>query len=246
MGQKVNPNSLRFGLNKNWVSRWNAQDGKTRAKWILEDEAVRKLLKEKFRPCGVGYIEIERFANANKSTTIVIYLHVSQIGLLYSGEKEIQMVHRGLKKILGKNINIKLEPRELANPSVSAELIGQEIVDVIQNRLPHRSSVKRLMKKSMLAGAQGIKVKISGRINGVEIARSESYADGSVPLSTFRADIDYSFQTAKTSYGIIGVKVWVNRGLYFGKRFMPLPSAPSKGNWKSDKSKDNKYIAATY
>lgn len=244
MGQKVNPNSLRFGLNKNWVSRWNTSDKKLRIKWLLEDEKVRELLKEKSRKCGVGHIEIERFLNPDESVTVNIYLYLSQIGLFVSSEKDLSVINRGLKKILGRNTNINLEPREIDNPFVFAEILGQEIVDAIQSRSPHRIVVKRLMKKAMFAGAQGIKVKISGRINGVEIARSESYSDGSVPLSTLRADIDYSFQTAKTAYGILGVKVWINRGLYFGKHFIPVSA--SKNISKGGQSKENRYISTTY
>lgn len=180
------------------------------------------------KACGVGHIEIERFSYEGRSSEMVIYVHVSQIGLFLSNERELSDLHREIRRILGRDMRVTLEPMELANPAVCANLLAEEIVDVIRGRLPHRTAVKRLMKRAILNGALGIKVKISGRINGVEIARSEGYAEGSVPLSTFRADIDYSYQTAKTSYGIIGVKVWVNRGLYFGKKFMPLPAGPGK------------------
>lgn len=175
---------------------------------------------------------------------VAIYIHVAQIGYFSSNEENINKAQKEIKRILGKrNSIVSLNPVELANPYVCANLIAQEIVDVIENRMPHRSTIKRLIKKSMSSGAYGMKVKVSGRINGVEIARSESYADGSVPLSTLRADIDYSFKTAKTSYGIIGIKVWVNRGLYLGKKFMPLPPAPNKMSKNRD---SNKYIASTY
>lgn len=244
MGQKVNPNSLRFGLNKNWVSRWNAPTQELRVRWLIEDEKVRKLFQSKFRKCGIGHIEIERFVNLDETITVKIVIHMSQIGLFISNEKAISAVNKDLRKILGKRVDIQLDPKELENPSVSAEIIGQEIVDTIQSRNPHRFVVKKVMKRAMMSGAQGIKVKISGRINGVEIARNETYTDGSVPLSTLRADIDYSFQIAKTTYGILGIKVWVNRGLFFGKHFMGLP--PKNSGWKTNKEKDNKYISTTY
>lgn len=195
---------------------------------------------------GVGHIEIERFSYEDRPSEMVVYIHVSQIGLFMSNERELSDLHRGIKRILGRSVKVTLEPVELANPAVCANLLAEEIVDVLEGRMPHRIAVKRLMKRAILNGASGIKVKISGRINGVEIARSEGYAEGSVPLSTFRADIDYSYKTAKTSYGIIGVKVWVNRGLYFGKKFMPLPAAAGKSSWKNDKNKESKHILTTH
>ncbi|OAL10369.1 30S ribosomal protein S3 [Candidatus Mycoplasma haematobovis] len=244
MGQKVNPNSFRFGLNKNWLSRWNAPDKATCIKWILEDEKVRKLLKDRCRKAGVGLIEIERFNNLSEKLTVTIYLHLAQPALILTNDKELSTLNRELKRILGKNITIKLEIKELKNSAVSAEIIGAEIVDAIQNRIPHRITIRRIIKRAMSAGAQGVKVKLSGRINGVEIARSEVCADGSIPLSTLRADIDYSFQVAKRDYGVLGVKVWVNRGLYFGRHFVPLPPEPRA--WKQKESKDNRYISTTY
>ncbi|CBY93464.1 ribosomal protein S3 [Mycoplasma haemofelis str. Langford 1] len=244
MGQKVNPNSLRFGLNKNWVSRWNSPNRSMSIKWLLEDEKVRKVLKERCRKAGVALIEIERFSNFGEKVTVFIYLHLAQPGLILSNDKELSLINKDLRIILGKSVEVKMDIKELKNPAVSAEIIGQEVVDAIENRVPHRLVIKRLMKRAMMAGALGVKVKLSGRINGVEIARNEAYSDGSIPLSTLRADIDYSFQIAKRDYGVLGVKVWVNRGLYFGRYFMPLPSA-AKAKSKGD-SKDNKYISATY
>lgn len=241
MGQKCNPISLRLGLNKNWLSRWHTNDDKTRIKWILEDEKVKKFLQLYCEKAGVGLIEIERCSILQEKSSFSVFVHLAQ-PTIFSIEKEEEYMRKEIKKIVGKNLEIDLKILELKNPNVSAPILAQEMARMLENRTPFRVVMKKTLKKALSSGAKGIKIKITGRLNGAEMSRSEGYSEGSIPLSTLRADIDYCYTVAKTTYGVLGVKVWVNRGLYFGKHFMPLPEAPQIVR----RSEKNIFISKTY
>ncbi|AGX88781.1 30S ribosomal protein S3 [Mycoplasma parvum] len=222
MGQKSNPNGVRLGFNKNWLSRWNAPDKKHAALWILEDEKIRKFLSKECRDGILAQIEIERFTNLQGIWTLSITLHLIEIGLYNHGEAQSRLI-RLLKKLTNNKWEINLTFLELRNPGVSAIVLTNEIVDLLEARTPLRLVMKKVMKKAMYSGARGVKIQVSGRINGADMARIESSTEGEIPCSTLRADIDYYYKIARTTYGVLGVKVWVNRGLYFGTYFAPMP-----------------------
>ncbi|MDQ0513628.1 small subunit ribosomal protein S3 [Mycoplasmoides fastidiosum] len=230
MGQKVSPNGLRFGINKQWVSRWNASSDKQTAQWLVEDERVRLYFATKYKNAGVEKVEIERLINSKGQQQFFAYVYAVQVGILLGKAKTLDEIERDLRRIVGRKTEIKVTIKAVNNPATSAQLIAREIADGIENRISFRSAQKKGIKKAMMGGAKGIKTKVSGRLGGAEIARDEGYSEGVVPLSTLRADIDYAFAIAKTTYGVIGVKVWINRGLYFGKGFMPEPAAPVRTN----------------
>lgn len=222
MGQKVSPNGLRFGINKNWLSRWNASNEAETARWLVEDEKVRIYFYTKHKRAGIERLEIERSLKARGLQNFVVIAFLAQPGLILGKENKVLEIERDLKRIVGRKTVVNVVIKQSANPKTSARLVAREIADGIENRLSFRVAQKNAIKKSLLAGALGIKTKVSGRLGGTEIARDEGYSEGVVPLSTLRADIDYAFEIAKTTYGVIGVKVWINRGLYFGKGFMPV------------------------
>lgn len=240
MGQKVSPNGLRFGINKQWISRWNATSNAQAAKWIVEDEKVRNYFFIKYKHAGIEKIEIERMINSKNQEQFFGYVYAVQIGILLGKERNINHIERDLKRIVGKKTDVKINIKPVNNPSVSAKLIAREIADAIQNRVSFRSAQKMGIKKALAGGAKGIKTKVSGRLGGAEIARDEGYSEGIVPLSTLRADIDYAFEIAKTTYGVIGVKVWINRGLYFGKGFMPPPPAVARSEGFRDRNNNRR------
>ncbi|AFO52152.1 30S ribosomal protein S3 [Candidatus Mycoplasma haematolamae str. Purdue] len=222
MGQKTNPNCVRLGFNKNWLSRWNAPDRKSAALWILEDEKIRKLLSKECKDGILAQIEIDRFVNWQGVWTLSITLHMIEIGL-YEHEEEKQRLIRLLRKLTYRKWEINLICLELKNPGVSSIVLANEVVELLEARTPIRVTMKKTIKKAMYSGARGIRIQISGRINGADMARKESATEGEIPCSTLRADIEYCYKIARTTYGVLGVKVWVNRGLYFGNYFTPMP-----------------------
>lgn len=222
MGQKCNPNSVRLGFNKNWNSRWNAPDKKSAARWILEDEKIRKLIEKECKDGVLAQVEIDRFVDLQGVWTIRVTAHLIEIGL-YNLPEEKERLERLLKKLTYWKWEILLDFLELKNPGVSAIVIANEVVEQLEDRAPIRLAMKRTIKKAMYSGARGIRIKISGRINGADMARSESCTEGEIPCSTLRANIEYSYKIARTTYGVLGVKVWINRGLYFGNYFTPMP-----------------------
>jgi len=212
MGQKVNANGLRFGVSKEWQSRWNYQNDEITCLWLVEDDKIRKLLISKYAPAFINNIEIER----RKINDISLFIHATQPGLLIgNGGAEIQKVKALIQTIVSKKTKIKIEIVAISNPNVHARIIAREIANSIEKRISFRTAQKQAIKKVMFSGALGIKTHVAGRLGGVEMARSEGYSKGNVPLSTFRADIDYALEEAHTKYGIIGVKVWINRGIIF-------------------------------
>lgn len=205
MGQKVNPHGLRVGVIKNWDSRWFAKDnvfGDT----LVEDYKLRKYLLKLLEPAGVPKVEIERDASR-----VRIFIHCAKPGIVIGrGGAEIDKLRATCEKMLGRPVFINIV--EIKNPDLNAQLVAASIAAQLEKRTSFRRAMKMAIGRAMKFGAKGIKIKVSGRLGGAEIARSESYHEGTIPLQTLRADIDYGFEEAKTTYGRIGVKVWIYSG----------------------------------
>lgn len=205
MGQKVNPHGARVGVIKGWDSRWFA-DKKDFARYIKEDDELRKYLKKKLYSYQISKIEIER-----KAGVITVFLYTAKPGaLIGKGGAGIEVLKKDITKFAGKPVNVNI--MEVRKPDMDAQLVAENIAAQLEKRISFRRAMKQSLQRAMKAGAKGIKVKVSGRLGGAEIARSEGYHDGSIPLQTLRADIDYGFAEAATTYGRIGVKVWVYKG----------------------------------
>ena len=205
MGQKVNPHGFRVGVIKNWESRWYAKDnafGDT----LVEDYNLRKYLKKRLFAAGVAEVEIERTASK-----VRINVHCAKPGIVIGRNgAEIEKLRVDCEKFLGKPVNVNVV--EVKNADVSAILVAENVADQLEKRVSFRRAMKMAISRAMKAGAKGIKIKVSGRLGGAEIARSESYHEGTIPLQTIRADIDYGFTEANTTYGKLGVKVWIYKG----------------------------------
>ena len=205
MGQKVNPHGLRVGVIKNWSSRWFARDdvfGDT----LVEDYKLRNYLKKRLQDAGVPEIEIERDA-----TRVRIFIHCAKPGLVIGrGGAEIEKLRVDCEKMLGRPVLISII--EIKNPDLNAQLVAENIAAQLEKRTSFRRAMKLCIGRAMKLGAKGIKTQCSGRLGGAEIARTEQYHEGTIPLQTLRADIDYGFAEAKTTYGRIGVKVWIYTG----------------------------------
>jgi len=206
MGQKVNPNGFRIGVNKDWTSQWYA-DKKTFAQYLLEDSKIREAINKKYGQCGISKVVIER---TNKRLAVNIY--ASRPGMLIGVKgAEIDVI----KKLVAKQVSqkdITINIKEVKRPDVDATLVAQSIAAQLEKRVAFKRACKMAVQKTMKEGAKGIKVMVSGRLNGAEIARSEHFYEGSLPLQTLRADIDYGVATAATTFGAIGVKVWIYNG----------------------------------
>ena len=204
MGQKVNPVGLRVGVIKNWNSNWYAD--KDFADNLAEDHSIRKFLKKRLYASGVSNIEIERASDRVKVT-----VYTSKPGMVIGkGGAEIEKVKKELKKYTEKKISLDI--KEVRRPDLDAQLVAENIALQLENRVSYRRAMKSAMQRTMRAGAKGIKTSISGRIGGADIARREFYSDGTIPLQTLRADIDYGFAEADTTYGKVGVKTWIYKG----------------------------------
>ena len=205
MGQKVNPHGLRVGVIKDWDSRWYASDEKV-GDLIVEDQKIRKYLKKTLYGAGVPKIEIERSAD-----TVTIYLHCARPGVVIGkGGEQIEQYRLAVEKMIGKKV--KLNIVEVKNPDMNAQLVAENIAQQLEKRISHRRAMKNAMARAMRAGAKGIKTCCSGRLGGREIAGVEHYHEGTIPLQTIRADIEYGFAEAATTFGRIGVKVWIYKG----------------------------------
>lgn len=205
MGQKVNPHGLRVGVIKDWDSRWYASPEKV-GDLLVEDYNIRKYLKNKLYSAGIAKIEIERH-NAN----IKINIHCSRPGVVIGkAGAEIENLRKDMEKRLGKAVNLNIV--EVRSPDLNAQLVSENIAQQLEKRISFRRAMKKAMQQATRLGAKGIKVTCSGRLGGAEIARSESYHEGTIPLQTIRADIEYGFAEAATTYGRIGVKVWIYKG----------------------------------
>ena len=211
MGQKVNPHGLRVGVISNWSTQWYA-DKKTFATYIKQDNDIRTILKKKYYNAAISKITIER---ATESITVNLFCGRPgiAIGKDAAGIAEIK---KTVEKIaVGKSVNINVH--EVKKVDIDAQLAAENIADQLEKRIQFRRAMRQVMMRATKGGALGIKTMVSGRLDGAEIARSEHYSEGSIPLQTLRADIDYGFATAHTTYGAIGVKVWIYKGEVFGK-----------------------------
>ena len=224
MGQKVHPIGIRLGITKDWSSKWYA-DSKQYPIYVFQDFQVRKFLKEKLKEASVSKIQIERPA---KKANITI--HTARPGIVIGKKGEdIEKLRAKICSMINLPLqDVRVNIAEIRKPELDAQLVAEGIAQQLERRVMFRRAMKRAVTNTMRLGAQGIKVKVGGRLNGAEIARSEWYREGRVPLHTFRADIDYGFAEAKTTYGIIGVKVWVFRGEVIGKKQEAEKPAPAK------------------
>ena len=205
MGQKVNPNGLRLGINKDWEAKWYA-NGNDFSKILKKDIKIREYLEKKLRNAGVAKVDIER---TPKSCEISI--HTSKPGVIIGrGGEEITKLKNELSKLVGENIGISIV--DIKKADLNAKLVADSIASQISNRASFRMAQKRAIRNAMKAGAKGIKTKVSGRLGGADMARSEGYTEGTIPLHTLRADVDYAVSEADTTFGKIGVKVWIYKG----------------------------------
>ena len=212
MGQKVSPNGLRIGINKGWNSLWFVKKADF-AKYIKEDNVIRTFIKKKYYACAISKIMIERTAKR-----VVITIYTSRPGILIgqkgAGVENLKKEVMEMTKADSVSINIK----EIRNPDADATLVAESIASQLEKRVHFRRAMKMAMQKAMKAGVKGVKTMVAGRLDGADIARTEHYHQGSLPLQTLRADIDYGFAEAKTTFGMLGVKVWIYNGEIFSKK----------------------------
>ncbi len=204
MGQKVNPIGLRVGIIRDWESKWYAD--KNYADLLLEDIKIRKLLKERLADSAISHIEIERAVNR-----VNVTIHTAKPGVVIGkGGQEVENIRKMLSDLTDKKVHINIA--EIKNPELNATIVAESIAQQLERRVSYRRAMKQAIQRTMRAGGLGIKTLVSGRLGGAEIARSEGYSEGTVPLHTLRADIDYGTAEALTTYGLLGVKVWIYRG----------------------------------
>ena len=216
MGQKVNPHGLRVGVIKDWDSRWYASDEKV-GDLIVEDQKIRKYLKKTLYGAGVPKIEIER-----SNDVVTIFLHCARPGMVIGkGGEQIEQYRLAVEKLIGKKVRLNIV--EVSNPDMNAQLVAENIAQQLEKRISHRRAMKNAMARAMRAGAKGIKVCCSGRLGGREIAGVEHYHEGTIPLQTIRADIEYGFAEAATTFGRIGVKVWIYKGEVLSQTLRTTP-----------------------
>ncbi len=212
MGQKVNPNGFRVGVIKDWNTRWYASK-KDFADFLVEDRKIRDFVKKKYFMASISRIEIDRAAGK-----ITLSIFTARPGLLIGkGGAGIEVIKEDIRKTIGKDVNVNI--MEIRDPDADAQLVAENIASQLEKRISFRRALKQAMGRAMQKNSvKGIKLMVSGRLGGAEIARSEGYHDGSIPLQTMRADIQYGFAEAKTTYGRIGCKVWIYKGELLGKR----------------------------
>ena len=220
MGQKVSPIGLRIGINKDWESRWFA-DRKDTARFLENDVKIRKFLEKKLKDAAVSSILIERTA---KKTDVIINTAKPGVVIGHGGD-EIEKIRKELSKLVNEDVQISI--MEVKNPDLDAALVAENIAHQIENRVSFRIAQKKAIRNTMKAGAKGIKTSVSGRLGGVDMARTEGYTEGMIPLHTLRADVDYAIKEADTTYGKIGVKVWIYKG-----EVLPAKKAKMEGGDK--------------
>ena len=222
MGQKVHPHGFRVGVIKDWDSRWVAKKG-TFSDYLVEDDKIRKYLKEKLFAAGISKIEIERAANK-----VSVSIYTAKPGIVIGkGGTGIDVLKAELLKLTGKNVVVNI--LEVRRPDLDAQLIAENVAGQLERRISFRRAMKQAIGRSMKAGLKGIKIMTSGRLGGAEIARTEQYHEGSIPLQTIRADIDYGFAEAHTTYGRIGVKVWAYKGEILNNPLKERAKAANEG-----------------
>ena len=213
MGQKVHPTGIRLGIVKDWTSKWYA-DSQTFPEYVRTDHILRTYIKKKLKDASVSRIAIERPAKK-----VNITIHTARPGIVIGKKGEdIEKLRAEVSKMAGMSVNdVRININEVRKPELDAQLVAEGIAQQLERRVMFRRAMKRAVTNTMRVGAEGIKVKVGGRLNGAEIARSEWYREGRVPLHTLRADIDYGFAEAHTTYGVIGVKVWIFKGEVFDR-----------------------------
>ena len=225
MGQKVNPHGLRVGVIKDWDSRWYARSEKV-GDLLVEDKKIRDYLKKTLYGAGIPKIEIER-----DNAKVRIYLHCARPGVVIGkGGEDIKKIEAQLVKLTGKAVDLKIV--EVRDVDTNAQLVAENIAQQLEKRIAFRRAMKNAMGRAMRMGALGIKVQVSGRLNGAEIARTEHYHDGTIPLQTIRADIEYGFAEAHTTYGRLGVKVWIYKGEVLTQTLRTTPRTIDTKNYK--------------
>ena len=232
MGQKVNPHGLRVGVIKDWDSKWYA-DKKDFHENLVEDYKVREFIKKSLYQAGIAKVEIERFASRIK-----VSVYTAKPGMIIGkGGTGVETLKNSVEKITGKTAIVNVE--EVRVPELDAQLVAESIASQIEKRVSFRRAMKQSIQRTMKSGAKGIKTLVSGRLNGADMARSERYSEGTIPLQTLRADISYGFAEANTTYGKIGVKVWICRGEVLGKGLVSSVEvkAPAQNDNKDNKKK---------
>ncbi len=233
MGQKVNPNGLRLGINKTWEAKWYAPKSEV-SSVLLNDIKIREYLDKKLKNAGIAKVEIERTPKKCE-----VSIHTSRPGVIIGrGGEEITKLKDELSKVVGENIQITIV--DIKKADLNAQLVADSIASQITNRASFRMAQKRAIRNAMKAGAKGIKTKVSGRLGGADMARSEGYTEGTIPLHTLRADVDYATSEADTTYGKIGVKVWIYKGEILSKNNASNDTLNVKTNKDRKSSKDSK------
>lgn len=233
MGQKVNPHGLRVGVIKDWDSRWYARPDKV-GDLIVEDDKIRKYLKKRLYAAGVPTIEIER-----DSAQVRIFIHCSRPGVIIGkGGTEIEKLRQDVEKLIGKKVAISIV--EVRTPDTNAQLVAENIAQQLEKRIGFRRAMKNSIGRAMRMGAKGIKVCCAGRLGGAEIARSETYHEGTIPLQTLRADIDYGFAEANTTYGRVGCKVWIYKGEVLNSTLRSENPEPAKRERRDRRPNDRR------
>lgn len=211
MGQKVNPKGLRVGIIKDWEGKWFA-DKRNYSNLLIEDVKIREYIKKKLFQAGISRVQIERAANRVKIT-----IHTAKPGIVIGrGGTEVEVLRQSLEKMTNKKVNVNIQ--EIKVPELDAQLVAENVASQLEKRIAFRRAMKQVIGRSIKMGSKGIKIAVSGRLGGAEIARTEWASEGKVPLHTLRADIDYGFAEANTTYGKIGVKVWIYKGEVLPKR----------------------------
>lgn len=232
MGQKVNPIGLRLGIIKGWDSAWYG--GSTFSEKLIEDQQIRKYISARIPKGGISKIVIERTLKR-----ITLTIHTARPGVVIGkGGTEVDKIKEELKKITGKDVQINIF--EIKRPELDAKLVGESIAQQLKARISYRRAMKQAIASAMRVGAQGIKIKVSGRLGGAEMARTEQYKEGRIPLHTLRADIDYAVSESNTVYGKIGIKVWVFKGEVYGKRDLSPNVGMSSGQSGRRKDQGNR------
>ena len=233
MGQKVNPHGLRVGVIKNWDSRWFAKD-ETFGDTLVSDYNIRKYLKNELKEAGVPKIEIERDGHR-----VRVFIHCAKPGLVIGrGGAEIDKYKTTLEKMVGMPVNVNVV--EVKQPDLNAQLVAENIASQLEKRTSYRRAMKMALRNTMRLGAKGIKISCSGRLAGAEIAKTEHYHEGTIPLQTIRADIEYGFWEADTTYGKIGVKVWIYRGEVLSEVNRTSERAPRDNKDRKNFRRDNR------
>jgi len=230
LGQKVNPIGMRLAVNKDWRSRWFSRKREF-GTLLIEDMAIRKLVHKRLEQASVPQVLIERYANR-----VRVSVYTARPGVVIGRKgQDLETIRADIAKMTGKEVYIEI--KEVRNPDVNAQLVSESVALQLTRRVAFKRAMKRAMQNAMRLGAQGIKIMSAGRLNGIEIARTEWYREGRVPLHTLRADIDYGTSEAKTTYGLIGVKVWVFKGEVGQEVTAPVSAEPEKKVRKSSGAK---------